>query len=295
MEFKVATFYKFVTLTNERLAELRADLVNEANARGVLGLILLAPEGCNATIAARPEHLDQYCRFLLSIPDFFGMQFKYSSAEKSPFRRLSVQRRDEIVTLKKDCPLPQDRSRHLSPAEWNEVLNSGEDIVLLDVRNSYETGLGIFRGATDPKIKRFSDFPEYVERSGIPKDKKVLMYCTGGIRCEKALLEMNAQGYSNVFQLDGGILKYLEEFPEGAFEGECFVFDHRVALDARLSPSKRYKLCRHCGDPGTEQISCSRCGAPAVICAACKEHAERNSCSKNCAHHLILLRQRIAC
>lgn len=158
--------------------------------------------------------------------------------------------------------------------------------MLLDTRNVYETAIGKFRGAVDPKLQKFSEFSDFVTASDIPKNKKVLMYCTGGIRCEKASLEMQRLGFEDVYQLSGGILKYLEEFPDGPFEGECFVFDHRVAVDKNLRPSKQYKLCPHCGNPGDKSISCRKCGAQAIICDGCANNEYKVSCSKNCAHHL---------
>ena len=125
----------------------------------------------------------------------------------------------------------------------------------------------------------------HVKNSGIPKDKKVLMYCTGGIRCEKAYLEMKEQGYDEVYQLEGGILKYLEEFPNQQFDGDCFVFDHRVAVGQDLSPSKDVHLCPHTGDPARNKICCGHCGEEAYVADACMEDAGMQTCSKNCRHH----------
>jgi UPF0176 protein len=158
------------------------------------------------------------------------------------------------------------------------------EAVILDTRNDYEVEIGKFRGARDFALKEFSDFPRAVAESGIAKDAPVLMYCTGGIRCEKAILEMNAQGYKNVHQLDGGILNYLEKFPDQGFDGECFVFDYRVAVDQKLQPTQKYKLCPHCGQPADKPISCAKCGTEAVICRHCTGQSAV-TCSKNCAHH----------
>jgi UPF0176 protein len=249
---------------------------------------LLADEGINGTVAGAAEPMLEFKRELSAIVYFAGLSFKDSTADRPPFRRLAVQIRDEIVTLKSGIKIPKIKPENrLSPTEWNEmIVNRGESVTILDTRNTYETQMGKFRGAVDPRIKAFGEFPDYVRRSGIPKDKPVLMYCTGGIRCEKAIEEMYAQGYSEVYQLDGGILKYLEEYPDHQFDGECFVFDHRVAVDQRLQPTTRYRLCPHCGDPGTVTIQCGYCSQSTMICAECNGHEHKKSCSKNCTYHL---------
>ena len=127
---------------------------------------------------------------------------------------------------------------------------------------------------------------DFMEREALPKDKKLFLYCTGGIRCEKAVPEVMRLGYKNVYQLEGGILKYLEEYPEGHFKGECFVFDRRVSVDSNLKPTNMYSSCPHCGNPGKERIACSNCGCDTVVCHRCVSRADRNACSKNCAHHI---------
>ena len=144
----------------------------------------------------------------------------------------------------------------------------------------------MFENAIDPKIAKFSDFKNFMEREALPKDKKLFLYCTGGIRCEKAVPEVMRLGYKNVYQLEGGILKYLEEYPEGHFKGECFVFDRRVSVDSNLKPTNMYSSCPHCGNPGKERIACSNCGCDTVVCHRCVSRADRNACSKNCAHHI---------
>jgi UPF0176 protein len=180
---------------------------------------------------------------------------------------------------------PDGKNHHLSPAEWNRVMKEETDYVMIDTRNWYEHKIGTFKGALNPDIEKFTDFPEYIEAQGIEKDKKMLIYCTGGIRCEKGILELQKQGYDNVFQLDGGIINYMKEFPNDQFEGECFVFDHRVALDQNLAPSIKYGLCPHCGQPSEIKIECKRCDSEELICVDCgKEEFKKDTCSKNCAY-----------
>lgn len=285
--YEVSTFYKFVSLPAQELASLRESLIAAAGRLEVDGLIILAEEGCNATVAGPPEGMREFRRYVSAIAAFSDLMFKNSSAEKRPFRRFKVDIRPEIVTFDGAAVQPgPGPGQRLDPKAWQHVLDSGEEVVLLDTRNRYETELGKFRGAVDPNIEKFSEFSDFVRNSGIPKERKVLMYCTGGIRCEKASLEMERLGYRNVFQLAGGILKYLEEFPDGSFDGECFVFDHRVAVDQRLRPSQHYRLCPHCGNPADRHISCRNCSKAAIVCKHCTETEDRLSCSKNCAHHL---------
>ena len=286
----VSAFYKFVVLTSVQVTELIAKINSYGEELEILGLILLAQEGINATIAGSPDSIETFKTFLRAVPELSDLEFKDSTCEKVPFRRLAIQYREEIVTLNAGIGIPKvNKSSRLTPHEWNKFLQERRDeLTLIDTRNDYEVVVGRFRGAIDPKIKQFNEFPEYVRKSNIPKDKPVLMYCTGGIRCEKAIEEMNNQGYHEVYQLDGGILKYLEECPDAEFDGECFVFDHRVAVDQHLRPTKKYLLCPHCGNPGTEQISCGYCEVGAVVCLNCLTEPTLQSCSKNCAYHLKL-------
>jgi UPF0176 protein len=286
----VSAFYKFVALTSLQVTELIAKMKSYGEVLDILGLILLAQEGVNATIAGSGESIETFKTFLRAIPELSDLQFKDSFCEKAPFRRLSIQYREEIVTLNAGVGIPNiNPSNRLTPQQWNKFLQEHRDqLTLIDTRNDYEVVVGKFPGAIDPKIKQFNEFPQFVRTSGIAKDKPVLMYCTGGIRCEKAIEEMYNQGYQQVYQLDGGILKYLEECPDGEFVGECFVFDHRVAVDKHLRPTEKYRLCPHCGNPGTEHISCDYCESEAIVCLNCIAQPNYKSCSKNCAHHLML-------
>jgi len=286
MKTKVTAFYKFVRIPHKKIPIIESELSISAGSLHIRGLIILAPEGANGTVAGNPEDLEEFKAFLTKSLGAESINFKDSWASKNPFRRFKLKLRNEIVTLGKPEIFPESaKNNHLSPREWHQVLET-EDVVLLDTRNSYETALGTFQNAVDPDIKTFNQFPEYLERTQIPKDKKVLMYCTGGIRCEKAMVEMQQRGYQNVFQLEGGILKYLEEFPDGKFKGECFVFDHRVAVDQNLHSSKKYHLCVHCGDPGEIKLPCLNCGEEAKICQNCAQVESQKTCSKNCAYHL---------
>jgi UPF0176 protein len=195
-----------------------------------------------------------------------------------------VKYRREIVTMGTPELVPYDPQDHISPQDWHEKLKTHQ---ILDVRNSYEVQIGKFQNAQDLEIEDFAEFPEKLQHSSLAKDQPTLIYCTGGIRCEKAILEMKRQGFENVSQLSGGILKYLETFgKDGRFEGDCFVFDYRVAVDGSLQPTDRYRLCPHCGQPTDHLVECRLCQQTRHVCESCIEKDEHHvTCSKNCAHH----------
>ena len=295
-KYLISTFYKFQKdLSPENTKSFLETLAEKVDARG---LIIIGPEGFNATICTKTsesfESFKQGVRDYFQTPELF---FKDSESSVCPFRRFKVKIRSEIVTLGDTSLAPYEldgKNHHLSPSEWNDVMKN-EDPVLIDTRNWYETKIGTFKGALNPMTDQFTEFPKYLESKNIPKDKKVLIFCTGGIRCEKGILEVQKQGYKNVYQLFGGILNYLKEFPEDQFEGECFVFDHRVAVDQQMKPSLQYRLCPHCGQPGKTEIDCRRCDTKELICEDCADLAFKQvTCSKNCAHHYELHPERKA-
>lgn len=284
----ITSFYRFAIIEKDKLSEVVKEFNDTFSKSGLLGLTLFAQEGANSTAAAESVDLIQKFKdWFEALPGFSPIIWKDSKSEKAPFKRFVTDIRNEIVTLKRPDLFPnQNQNNHLSPAEWHAALTSNEDFVLIDTRNDYENKIGMFKGAIDPKIKHFSQFGEWLDKAQIPKEKKVLMYCTGGVRCEKAILEMQQRGYESVFQLEGGILKYLEEFPNQQFEGECYVFDHRVAVDQNLNTSSSYSLCPLCGDSATETISCNKCKKEARICPSCAKHPYSQACSKNCKYYL---------
>lgn len=292
----ISTFYKFKKDPQPEKTKLFLEtLARETDSRG---LIIIGPEGFNATICAKTtesfEKFKAHIRDYFATPDLF---FKDSISNVCPFRRFKVKIRDEIVTLGDTTLVPYDldgKNHHLSPTEWNHVMKN-EDHVIIDTRNWYETKIGTFKGALNPMTDQFTEFPKFLESKNIPKDKKVLIFCTGGIRCEKGILEVQKQGYENVYQLYGGILNYLKEYPEDQFEGECFVFDHRVAVDQHIQPTKEFRLCPHCGQPGKTKIECKRCDTIELICEDCATlEFKQVTCSKNCAHHFELHPERKA-
>lgn len=269
------------------LPKIKLDLENAAHSTHVIGLLILGKEGINSTCASdSPENLSKFKQWLLSYFQLPSLNFKDSESDVAPFRMYKVKIREEIVTLgAPEIEVDKIKNHHLSPQEWNTVLKEEKDIVLLDTRNWYETEIGTFKGAITPGIDKFTEFCDYVDEMKLPKDKKMLIFCTGGIRCEKGIYEMQKRGYENVYQLEGGILNYLKEKPNDQFEGECFVFDHRVAVDQNLQPSLKYDLCPHCGQPASQSIECKRCDTEQKICNEClKIEFKKDTCSKNCAY-----------
>ncbi|MGH1376172.1 MAG: rhodanese-related sulfurtransferase [Alphaproteobacteria bacterium] len=253
--FKVAAMYRFVPI--EDVHALRAEIYafTEKNVPSICGTLLLAPEGINGTIAAHPDDMDKMVNFLQEnlgiLTAESACEFKYSHASEQPFNRFKVRPKKELITLRKPEANPHERvGEYVAPQDWNDLIND-PDVILVDTRNDYETKVGIFEGAVDPDIKIFTEFPEWVEKNLNPeKDKKVAMFCTGGIRCEKASAYMLAQGFENVYHLKGGILEYLETIPadESTWKGDCFVFDQRVSVGHGLEEGD-WSVCHACREP----------------------------------------------
>lgn len=289
MPYFVTTFYFFKSINAwTRLPKIKRDLEHQGKELGILGLFILGPEGLNGTCSASTQaEVDQFKSWLRDYFEVPELLFKDSRSHVQPFAKFKVKVRKEICTLgAPGVSGSSAKNHHLSAKEWQSVLESKEPYVLVDTRNAYEYRIGTFKGALNPKIDQFSDFPSFVEQQGYSKNQKILIFCTGGIRCEKAIVDLQNKGFDEVYQLEGGILKYLEEYPNSKFEGECFVFDNRVAVDQELKPTEVYKLCPHCGQPGKLHFNCIRCDSPAIICGECAVKAVvGETCSKNCAHH----------
>ncbi|MET0277468.1 MAG: rhodanese-related sulfurtransferase [Pseudorhodoplanes sp.] len=243
LSLKVAALYQFLPLPDYR--ELRAPLRALCDGLGIRGTLLLASEGLNGTLAGEDVAIDALIDELRTGKLFGGrldrLELKFSRAETMPFRRMKVRLKKEIVTLGDEAGDPAMRvGTYVEASDWNALIADPETLVI-DTRNGFEVAMGSFAGAVDPKLTRFGEFPAFVARALDPeRHRKVAMFCTGGIRCEKASAYLLAQGFAEVYHLKGGILKYLETVPEtqSRFQGECFVFDERVALGQALSPRK---------------------------------------------------------
>ena len=250
----VATFYKFFKVDD--LVALQDQLYAICNKNNVMGTILIANEGVNGTISSKPREIEKTLISIQKDDRFSEIEIKYSSTNKQPFHKMRVKLKKEIVTI----GLPEINPNktvgtYVKPEQWNDVI-SDPDVILIDTRNKFEIKIGSFKNALDPRTTSFRDFPEWVKKFKQDKtntNKKIAMYCTGGIRCEKASSLMKEEGFNEVYHLQGGILKYLEqvEKEKSLWEGECFVFDDRVCLTENLEVGS-YKMCFACRMPITE-------------------------------------------
>ncbi|PKO50755.1 MAG: hypothetical protein CVU27_07725 [Betaproteobacteria bacterium HGW-Betaproteobacteria-20] len=272
-KYLTAALYKFVSLAD--YTALQAPIHKACEAHHIKGTILLASEGINGTIAGLPDNIHHVLDFLRTGPlfesRFANLEHKESFASEHPFYRMKVKLKKEIVTLGVPGVSPTNKvGTYVKPEDWNALI-SDPDVILIDTRNDYEVDIGTFKGALDPKTTTFREFPEYIAKNfDKTKHKKVAMFCTGGIRCEKASSYMMDQGFEEVFHLQGGILKYLETVPEAQsmWQGECFVFDQRVAVKHNLEVGEfdQCYACRHPLSPAeiqsseyTPGISCPYC------------------------------------
>jgi len=267
----VTCFYRFVSIDEERLDDLRLELKAWSHEHGLHGLVIVAPEGINGTVSGDETILAEFKALICRMVGTEDIRFKDSVSQVRPFRRMTVDRRSEIVGLKRPDLVPDSpENRHLSPQQWHAMLSRENPPLLIDTRNTYETLTGKFKGAVDPGLKTFSDWATYLDKAELSKDEPVLIYCTGGIRCEKAILAMHDRGFDKVYQLRDGILGYLAEYPNGLFEGDCFVFDDRVALNQELKPSGRFGICPGCGLTSGDKRECEWCGKEYYVCTACE-------------------------
>ena len=266
---RVAALYRFAAFDDP--AAIRTALEARARALGIRGTLLVAGEGINGTIAGAPEAVDAMVATIRSLPGCAGLAPKYADAAAMPFHRLKVRLKREIVTLGvAGIDAARDAGTYVSPADWNALVDD-PDTVVIDTRNAYEVKVGTFAQAIDPKTDSFSDFPAWARAHRTELEgKRIAMFCTGGIRCEKSTAFLKAEGLTDVFHLEGGILKYLEEVPQAQsrWEGECFVFDERVAVGHGLAPGT-HGLCRACRMPVSPEARASPLFEEGVACPAC--------------------------
>jgi UPF0176 protein len=267
----VAAFYRFARIADP--AGLRDRLRTLSQAECLRGTILVAVEGINGTVAGSYSGIERLLDFLRSQPGLADLDVKFSSASKMPFHRMKVKVKDEIVTMGvADLDADREAGVHVAPSDWNALV-ADPGTVMIDTRNSYETAIGSFRGATDPATESFRAFPEWAaDNLQTLEGKRVAMFCTGGIRCEKASAYLKRLGVEQVFHLKGGILKYLEEVPaeQSLWEGECFVFDERVGVTHGLGEGEA-TLCRACRHPLTPQERASELYREGLSCPHCHD------------------------
>jgi UPF0176 protein len=273
----VAALYRFARFDD--CASLREPIERLCREQGVRGTLLLAAEGINGTIAGQPSAIEQVLAHIRSLPGCAELDVKFSRAAAMPFHRLKVRLKREIVTMgEPDVDPRASVGTYVEPEAWNALI-SRPDTIVIDTRNAYEVAVGTFAGAIDPKTDSFRQFPEWFRQQreallGQGHQPKVAMFCTGGIRCEKSTAFLKQEGVEEVYHLKGGILKYLETVPEeqSLWQGECFVFDERVAVGHGLAEGT-HSLCRACRRPLSEQDRQSAMYEAGVSCALC--HAER--------------------
>ena len=271
--YAIAALYRFVRLDDHpSLQQPLLDFLLEHEIRGTL---LLAAEGINGTVAGTPQAIDALLAYLRRDPRLADLDCKLSYADERPFYRSRVKLKREIVTMGVDTIDPGQGGTYVDPKDWNALISDPE-VTLIDTRNDYESAIGSFDGAIHPNTKSFREFPQYVAANLDPaKQRKVAMFCTGGIRCEKSTAYLRQQGFDEVYHLRGGILRYLEEVPEqeSMWQGECFVFDNRVSVNHALEKGS-YDQCHACRLPITEADKQSDKYQPGVSCPAC--HDSRN-------------------
>jgi UPF0176 protein len=275
--FKVLALYKFVSLPDAEA--LKPELAQFCCARKIRGTFILAPEGINGTVAGTPEAIDDLMDWFATDPlwagRLAGAEAKFSGADEMPFLRMKVRLKPEIVTLRAPEADPSRLvGRYVEPRDWNGLIDRN-DVTVIDTRNDYEVKLGTFARALDPATSSFTEFKDYVATLDPARHPKVAMFCTGGIRCEKASAYMLSQGFKEVFHLKGGILKYLEVVPEAEsrFAGECFVFDERVSVTHGLHGGEAI-LCRACREPMLPHEAVGN------LCADCAEAAPEGAAER---------------
>lgn len=281
--FRTLLYYKYVAITDpEMFRDEHRELCKQL---GLVGRILVGYEGLNGTVSGTPEATEAYKQALWDDARFADMRFKEHAEEHIPFRKLKVKFRPEIVTLGVKEISPADGGKHLTAQEWH-ALAEQEDVVILDARNNFESKIGKFRGAITPDINYFREFPKWVrENKDKLENKKVLMYCTGGIRCEPASALLKKEGIEEVYQLQDGIINYGFEIPDGLWEGSCFVFDERMKV--QVNDDSHHEListCHHCDAKTDVYYNCcnAECNKLILLCDECKTRSN-NACSFECS------------
>lgn len=269
----VCALYQFTKLGN--FADFQEPLQRACETAEVYGTILLAHEGINGTVAGTREGIDAIVAHIRTMPGCSDLEVKESHADEMPFYRMKVRLKKEIVTMGvPDIDPNQSVGTYVDPQDWNDLI-SDPNVIVIDTRNDYEVGIGTFKGAIDPKTTAFREFPDWFRkqddlRSEIESGKKVAMFCTGGIRCEKSTAFLKQEGVEEVYHLKGGILKYLENVPkeESLWEGDCFVFDQRVSVKHGLELGD-YDMCHACRNPIDANDMTSEQYVPGVSCPKC--------------------------
>ena len=284
MMFKVAALYKFSEIDNP--LEVQISLKKILKKLSICGTILVGREGINGTIAAKDEkNLNNALIYLKNLKGFKDLDIKFSDSKKNPFIRLKIKLKQEIVTIgDKSIDPTKSVGEYVNPEDWNSLIEE-ENIILIDTRNDYEYSIGSFKDSINPKTQKFRDFPKWLKEQDFTHEdknnKKVAMFCTGGIRCEKASSLMKNEGFKKVYHLKGGILKYFESVSKekSLWNGECFVFDDRVSVKHDLSVGD-YDMCHGCREPITETDKTSQKYIQGVSCSNCYDKTTKEQKSR---------------
>lgn len=288
--YQILLFYKFVQIDNSE--RVTAEHLAYCKDLGVKGRILIADEGINGTVSGTIEQTEQYMSDLRSNPLFSDIAFKIDPSEGHAFKKMHVKHRQEIVTLRYNKPLDyiENTGQRLAPKQFFEYLQR-DDVIVIDGRNDYEFDIGHFRNAIKPEVETFKDFPQWLlDNLSEHKDKPILTYCTGGIRCEKLSSVLLDQGFKDVYQLDGGIVTYGKD-PEvqgRLFDGKCYVFDDRISVTINQTEEDRIiATCKHCNEPSDRYINCTDnvCDERHICCEKCEEET-KGFCSAECEEEL---------
>ena len=284
MDYKAVAFYKYVTI--EDAEEFAVRHLRYCKRLGIGGRIIVANEGINGQISGTPEQCETYMNDLIQDPRFADVDFKKDQCDRQAFHKIHVRYKAEIVhSGLKDKSIvdpEKETGKHLSAAGFKE-LKDREDVVIVDMRSKYETMVGKFKGAVTLDIDNFREFPDKIVELEQYKDKTVITYCTGGIKCEKASAFLIKKGFKDVYQLDGGIIKYAQQGGGEDFEGKCYVFDERIVVDVNNVNPSIISQCVHCGKESARVINCSNvlCNDQLVMCEACGWEWD-GACSEAC-------------
>lgn len=278
----VTAFYKYVKI--EDVENLRHEILDYCNNNSIKGRILVGSEGINGSCSGENKAIFAFQEFMNSLDIFEDMSFKDNYHSTHPFKKMVVKIRSNILNIGMNVD-PKNTADHIEPEELKELFESGEDFIILDNRNDYETKIGTFKNAIPAGTKNFREFSSVPEKLKDFKDKKVVMVCTGGIRCEKASAVMKQAGFKDVVQLKDGILNYIEKYPDGEFEGRCFVFDQRLSIPS--GKKNDVNVCDICAAPANDVRNCKsfECDKLFLGCFDCFKRLD-GACSKTCQHNV---------
>ncbi len=279
--FKVLLYYKYIELADPK--KFRDEQYNLCARLGLKGRILIGDEGLNGTVGGSEESINEYMEATQKYPEFSDIEWKISYTEEDPFPKLRVVVRDEIVSLRTKVSV-KNKAPYIEPKDLKKELEEkGDEIILIDARNNYESKIGKFKNAIAPDIDNFREWSEFVDSIEDLKDKTIVTYCTGGIRCEKASAYLVEKGFKNVRQLHGGIVRYGEETGGKDFEGTCYVFDSRIHVPVNSVNPEVISECEHCKKKIARYINCcnAKCNKQFICCEECEAKFE-GGCSEDC-------------